>query len=80
MLEGGVVEASMFFESRHFTEIMKDLCGAPQLPAAGVPPRYQALSEPSTHSNVEPRELGDDTNCGCSTWTCTLVGTILPSS
>ena len=30
--------------------------------------------------NVKPRELGNDTNCGCSMWTCPLVGLNLPSS
>ena len=45
MLENEVVEASVLSESRHFTEITKDLCAMPQPPVAGVPPRYQALSE-----------------------------------
>lgn len=45
MLEVEVVEASVLCESRHFTEITKDLCTVPQPPVAGVPPRYQALSE-----------------------------------
>jgi hypothetical protein len=38
MLEDEVVEVSVLCESRHFTEITKDLCTAPQPPVAGVPP------------------------------------------
>src|SRR5271168_3243608 len=45
MLEDEVAEASVLCESRHFTEITKELCTVPQPPVEGVPPRYQALSE-----------------------------------
>ena len=81
MLEDEVVEASVLCESRPFYGDHEEIhvrCLSHQLREFHLDTK--PCWKPSTHSNVEPRELGNDTNYGCSTWTYTLVGAILPSS